>query len=272
MVKDELARHGVVEEGPMTAEADEKNNVAGWGVELLGHPYDLADWEESLKAPFDPWVERHGDAVVLRSSEFGSFSSADEVAERAVPLLENLNGAMQITRSTRPVRFEGIISFDPSGRLHRTIRAAVGGVEARGRAAAMGVALGPDGEVISPPRPRPSEAQEWATLGESHDLLADALIYYSRDEWFDIYKAVECLEDWVADGEGGLRNRNWISSTKLKELKQTANSLRHRRGGKHKPSKDVLTKGEARQLLATLIRCAFAEAKGRMTPSEEREE
>jgi len=243
-----------------------------WGVELVGHPFDLADWEDSFKAPFDPWVERHGDTIVLRSSELDSFSSADEVGERAVPLLESLNGAMQITCGTRPVHFEGIISFDPNGRLHRTIRAAVGGVEARGRAAAMGVALGPDGNVIPPPPPppRPSEAQECTDLGESHELLADALIYHSRDEWFDIYKAVECLEDSVG-GEANLRNQNWIANTKLKELKQTANSYRHRRGGKNKPPTRPLTKDEARQLLANLIRCAFAAAKEGKIPSRIRE-
>ena len=28
----------------------------GWGVVLGGHAFDLEDWEEALKGPFDPWI------------------------------------------------------------------------------------------------------------------------------------------------------------------------------------------------------------------------
>lgn len=29
-----------------------------WGAHLLGHDFDLQDWGDALKPPFDPWVER----------------------------------------------------------------------------------------------------------------------------------------------------------------------------------------------------------------------
>jgi hypothetical protein len=41
-----------------------------WGAVVRGHDFDLQDWREMLKLPFDPWIEVHGPDVVLRPSPF----------------------------------------------------------------------------------------------------------------------------------------------------------------------------------------------------------
>jgi hypothetical protein len=51
--------------------------ISKWGVHLTGHDFDLLDWEETLKAPFDPWVERVQEMFVLRWSEFDGLDVAD---------------------------------------------------------------------------------------------------------------------------------------------------------------------------------------------------
>src|SRR4051794_36769862 len=47
-----------------------------WGIQLLGHEFDLADWLEALKPPFDPYVEFHAEQHVLRWSGFEACQTA----------------------------------------------------------------------------------------------------------------------------------------------------------------------------------------------------
>src|SRR4051812_49179956 len=118
----------------------------GWGVHILGHQFDLADWEAALRPPFDPWVDRNGDQFVLRWSGFDHFETAREVYDNAAFIVDQLNAAMGITHKTRPVRYEGVVAFHSDGSRHDTIIAGTGRIEARSRAAAVGVAIGPDGK------------------------------------------------------------------------------------------------------------------------------
>jgi hypothetical protein len=64
-----------------------------WGVHLTGHQFDLADWEETLRAPFEPWVERSQEMYVLRWTGFDGLQTF-EVHARAQALVEQLNGAI----------------------------------------------------------------------------------------------------------------------------------------------------------------------------------
>ncbi|SHG10139.1 hypothetical protein SAMN05443248_0286 [Bradyrhizobium erythrophlei] len=234
--------------------------MPNWGVQLIGHDFDLADWAEVLQQPFDPWVMRSNDAFVLRWTGFDDLETASEVQEHAAFVVDQLNGAMWINRGTRAVRFEGIINFKPDGTRNTTMMVATGKIEARARVSAEAVVTRADGTIIPPPPPKSSNAQDWIALAETHEPLADALVYFARAEWFDIYKAVECLEDWVGGGEAGLRDLNWIEKDDLKRLKRTANSYRHRRGGKHSPPEIPVSQSEAREMLAILIRKAFLRA------------
>jgi hypothetical protein len=45
------------------------------GVGLRGHGFDLKDWEENFRAPFDPWIERLQEEYVLRSSTFDGLAA-----------------------------------------------------------------------------------------------------------------------------------------------------------------------------------------------------
>jgi hypothetical protein len=211
--------------------------MPNWGVQLVGHDFDLADWAEVLQQPFDPWVMRSNDEFVLRWSGFDGLETASEVQEHAAFFVDQLNAAMWINWATRPVRFEGIIELRPDGTRNRTIMVPTGKMEIEGRSRVSFAAAekGPDGTIIPPPSPKPSNVRDWAVLAEANELLADVLVHFARNEWFDIYKAIECLEDWVGGGEAGLLDLNWIEKDDLKRLKRTANSYRHRRRGKHSP-------------------------------------
>lgn len=41
-----------------------------WGVKLSGHVFDLEDWRDTLKEPFDPWVLQEGDDFICALLNF----------------------------------------------------------------------------------------------------------------------------------------------------------------------------------------------------------
>jgi hypothetical protein len=55
--------------------------------------------------------------------------------------------------------------------------------------------LGPDGRPVPLKPDERSEPQRWLSIAAKDDLLADALMYFARgDDWFNVYKTLECLE------------------------------------------------------------------------------
>jgi hypothetical protein len=230
-----------------------------WGVKLFGHVFDLEDWRDTLKEPFDPWVLHEGDDFILCASEFQSCNSKEEVLNSAILLIELLNGAMRAAKGTHPLSLRGVYQYFPDGwrQPHPPFPFAA---PTNLRAKAYNV----DGTPISSP-PGRSNVQVWAELSETVDHLRDALVYIGRGGWFDIYKAIECLEDW-AGGQKKLERRRWVDADELRLMKWTANSLRHRAGGKQQPPPKPISQERSMQLLAKLIECSFAEAKVRREP------
>src|ERR1700733_308070 len=134
-----------------------------WGAALHGHDFDLQDWREMLKPPFDPWVEVHGSETVLLSASLDDLTSASEVRDRVVAQIDRLNGVMFVMRQSQPLKFSGVVELAPDGKMHRTVFAE-GGAFGRSRVGAIGVAIGPDGKPKPEPPPKPSEAQTWAAI------------------------------------------------------------------------------------------------------------
>jgi hypothetical protein len=123
--------------------------------------------------------------------------------------------------------------------------------------------VGPDGEVVPDAPAQPSDIQRWTSIAGTDDHLADALVYLGRREWFDLFKAIECIEDW-AGGEGALIGLGWMD--REKRVKRTANSFRHRRGGAHSAPSPPAMHEEALRFVADLIRKAFEAAETRSSP------
>lgn len=230
----------------------EGNGMSGWGVVIEGHQFDLLDWEEEMKAPFDPWVEKHGANFVLRTKVFDALQSTQEVCDYAPQLVERLNGAMLLSRKSHPVKFEGrVVEFGDgdSIRTHYVMAVGTGRFRSRGSAVAL---VHSGGQTRMP---EPSATQKWLELAEKHDLLADALVYLSRGEWFDVYKAIESLDAFCG---GDLEKKGWI--TDLKKVKRMANAHRHFTKGVHTPPDPPVELSEAIKKVATMIRKAFEEA------------
>jgi len=240
-----------------------------WGAALRGHDFDLQDWGEMLKPPFDPWVEVHGSDTVLRSASLNDLTSASEVRDRVVAHIDRLNGVMFVMTQSQPLQFSGVVELAPDGKVHRTVFAEGHVLEARDRVyGGAVVATGPDGKPQPPPPAKPSEVQHWAAIADNDDFLEDALIYFGRvsasDQphpptfWFDIYKALECLMVRFG-GETPFLALDWAPRADVRLLKQTADWARHARRKKAKPLRPT-TEQEAKDLMRRLLRKAFETA------------
>jgi hypothetical protein len=233
--------------------------TVGWGAVIQGEPTDLAAWGYALKEQFDLWVETHGSETVLRSTSLDELESAGEVRDRAIAYIDRLNGAMAVSQDSSPVRFGAVIRFGPDGGLHRTLFIEPAKFEVRGPMISAAI-IGPDGQPVPPPPPQPSEVQRWAMLADDEILLDDALIYFGRaTDWFDVYKALECLILRFGDNETAFLALSWAPATEVVRLKRTANWARHARRRYERPPNPMEIK-EARQLLGQLLRRALDEA------------
>jgi hypothetical protein len=220
-----------------------------WGIGLCGHQFDLEYWRDTLKEPFDPSVTQQANIYILRSSEFASCDTAPAAWEKAKPLIEILNGAMRADTGSHPLRCCGVYELRSDGwrqTEHKFPPSPITDLRAK-------LNLEPR---LAPFPPNPSRPQTWIELSDRSDHLTDALIYFGRGEWFDIYKAIECLEAFADDQ---LKAKKWAKPDDITLMKWTANSLyRHRHGGFTPPPKPM-TLEQATELLATLIGCAFNE-------------
>jgi hypothetical protein len=231
----------------------------GWGAVVLGEPPDLEDWANVLKEPFDPWVEMHGTETVLRSASLDELASASEVRDRSIAQIERLNGAMALSQGSKPLRFGGVVQFTADGRLHRTIFAEMAVFETGDRLHATATVIGPDGKPVPQPPPQASEVQRWMEIADGDPLLDDAFIYFGKAvDWFDIYKALECLILKFGGSENAFLELSWAPKADVLRLKQTANWARHARR-KFDPPENPMPIREARELMAELLRRALNE-------------
>src|SRR5580704_11959309 len=99
---------------------DDNASETGWGVLLGGDQFDLEDWQEALKPPFDPWVTKTDDGLILRSRLLDSATTSSEAHYHGMALLAQANGALGASRRTGMVRLEAVVEFLPDGRRQRS--------------------------------------------------------------------------------------------------------------------------------------------------------
>jgi hypothetical protein len=100
--------------------------------------------------------------------------------------------------------------------------------------------------------PVASATQRRIEAARSQDLISDILIFTARaDNWFDIFKAMETLEDLIG-GESVARSK----APQWKNIKRTANYHRHARAV-HQLPKVPATIDEAREVIVALAQHAL---------------
>lgn len=223
-----------------------------WAVKLEGHEFDLDDWKTSLRPPFDPTVEIADlpdstdgttKAYLLKARAFGPCTTKAEVRELAIPLMRSLNALAAIHNGTRPLRFNTIVEVLPDGtfRRHLLMQARGGSIRVHGRAAFT------IGGTPLPPQESFVQRAHVAAVGN----VRAALEHFERaDNWHDLYKAFEAIEDHV----GGRDNLRALGVTRrdITDFAMSAQLARHHRPN-GVPSR-VFTLSEGRGFVSKLIR------------------
>jgi hypothetical protein len=230
---------------------------AHWAVALEGDKFDLEDWLETLKAPFDPAVATvmlsSGETektYILRSRQFEGCSDASEVREIVIPLIRHLNALMAVYCDARPVRNGAIVQEMEDGSFRRHIFAEMSAIEIRSKihVHAVGMVLG------GRPPPPPSASSVQAALASASENMLSGLEHYSRaDNWHDLFKAFEALEH-ECGGEHGLKKaaRSYgVSDDELKAFGRAADRVRHHQSNAKGPGMSL---PEGRRLVGRLFK------------------
>ena len=192
-------------------------NSPGWAVELTGEPFDLENFRQWLKAPFDPWIENcavdEGVRPVLWSRSWEKLNEGADVHRDAARIVERLNGvALLVDQDAQAVKPGQIMRFGSDGEREPIMFAVTGHLHitlGKMRMRATGETSGP------PQRPHESPMQKWFRDAETDDVRAELFVHLNRtDNWYDLFKSMEFAERLVGSTkavrkmfgpDGGLR-------------------------------------------------------------------
>lgn len=200
--------------------------------------------------------------MALRSYSFDNLQNETEVCEHAVPLIEQLNGALRVEfPDIEPLPFSGRIGhIDDHGTLDRLSAMATGHARGRARVRAVSAAT----------PPQESTAQRLMKAAKQNSDVATALHYFGQPtNWFDMWTTYETIENAVwrsiskhqrPKGTRCMRpkrvllmNQKWVSGDDLCTFTESCNY--HRHGAIKSPtSQQSSTQAAACQTLAQILR------------------
>ncbi|MEP9397611.1 hypothetical protein [Mesorhizobium sp. KR2-14] len=199
---------------------------------------------ELFKAPFDPYVEMisHGDLFVLKANSLSGVTEPREMYDAAKLLVRQMNSIVIAMIGESEVVVNGTCE-DRDGRLHRTVHLEPESIHFQFGMGSPELCIYDSlGRLIEPP-PSPTRAQQRMTVALAHESISQALLYCgSNPDWFELYKAFECLRD-----------ADLLGSAPTKNFTQTANAMFRHRAGKHEMAKKPMTLEEARSLVRRWI-------------------
>ncbi|WP_027167316.1 hypothetical protein [Mesorhizobium sp. WSM3224] len=226
---------------------------------LKANPSDQSDWLKMFKPPFDPCVElipnQSGDQLlVLKSKELDSLPTLKDVLNAGDGIVRILNGvAGGVVFGDSSVEADGAIEMR-DGKLirHMMLRAETAHFRfGRGSAEFHVIIRGHDGNIVVPP-PAPTSAQRRYAASTTSDLLTHALNYCAGEPgWFDLYKAMECLE------QAGRIRRS--AKGEIGRFNRTANYFHRHHDRSNEPPTNPMDLHEARRLLRSRVNDALDE-------------
>jgi len=226
-----------------------------WLVRLQGERFDLDDLPPLVCSPEHTVIEEDG-SYYLKSSDFDSLRSADEVRERALAIVEMLNGAMKLhVPDFRGVNEAGVTLIEEDGRRHHYVYLE-SSITLRSKVSANITATGSDGTPqVAPP---PSNVESCIGLAKTDKAVADALHFFRDSTWTSLYKVYEIIREDVVD-EKSIIGNGWATKQALSRFRQTAQSkaavgdlARHAASGFTPPSQPMAIE-EAQTLVRVII-------------------
>lgn len=221
-----------------------------WEARLRGHSFDL-DTLTDLFCVGEPTVGADGERHYLRSSTFDGLTDVSAVKERAVELLDYMNGiARVLDPSYRTVELTG--AFDSEDGRAVVIGAAAARI--RTRAQAAGVVVGGEPQPRALPR-----GPKYVELARSDPDVAEAVGYIASGlDPVRLFKVFEIIRHDVGNSEA-IQRMGWTSSRAITRFTAGVNrpeaagsEARHARMRGDAPS-DPMDPPQARRFLIDLM-------------------
>lgn len=227
-------------------------------MKLLGDNADLAWLSKQLRGEDITICLTEADGYMLRSNTFERCRDASEVRTNAEQIVTALCAYSRLYwRGTRSIEVGSVIRHRENGTRDIFLKAECAALQCRGFPAELTVTRS-DGTVE---RGSSSDRlQEWIEYALRDPDVAKALRLRNTDRlsWVELYRLYEVVEGAV--GRSAIVASGWISESKIRLFKHTANSVeaigdeaRHGRR-KHQPPKDPMKLSEARRLVDELIK------------------
>jgi hypothetical protein len=193
-----------------------------WSIRLTGHAFDLEDLSDHFHSPERNVTKDEDGHYYLRSTDFDSMADGEAVRERALELVELMNRAAKFHAGDgyQPVELDVVTWIDEVGNRMHTVTSSLQ-IRGRSRMSAKLTVIR-EGDSVATPQP-PSEVVSMAALAERDDRVADALRFFARDNWVNLYKAWEIVRD-AAGGEHTLIKNGWTTKKTKDRFTQTAQS------------------------------------------------
>ncbi|TGR32972.1 MULTISPECIES: hypothetical protein [unclassified Mesorhizobium] len=228
---------------------------------LKANESDQYNWLKMFKPPFDPHVELmshdSGDQLlVLKTKELDDLSTLKDTYNVGEGIVRTLNGVVAAIMEKSAVEPDGAAEMR-GGKLirHMMMRTETAHFSFGGPSAEFNVIVrNKEGNVVVPP-PAPTAAQSRYAASRKNELLTHALNYCAGEPgWFDLYKAMECLE------QAGFAKKGQMT-----RFSRTANWFHRHHDTKNPPPPNPMDLWEARRLLRGRINQALDELATRST-------
>ncbi len=215
-----------------------------WLAALSGDPTDLRTLAEISGA--DWGLTEEAGVFYLRSRSFSGRTNSEEVMNRAVALIQAINGALKVYRGDfQPVEVDHIVEVSDDGTRRRHLWNAI---TLEGRVA-IKVAAG------EPPEPIPVPL--WAGIALEDPKGAKALrLFTITPSWINLYNILEVIQE---DVKNPVAKLGWASASEVSRFTATANNARvlgdEARHGHERfdPPPNPMTLPEAREFIRGLL-------------------
>lgn len=234
-----------------------------WLVRLKGHQFDLEELADHFISA-DRNVKKDQDGYhYLRSSEFKNLTDSEAVRERGSELLRYMNGAMKLLfgPSYQAVEFDTVTRIEEDGQRYHTVGSSIW-IGGRSRATIKPTLIRADGTVEDVPQAT-TKLNTLVALANRSEKVADALRFYERGDWVNLYKAWEVVCD-AAGGSHAVVNNGWAGELVRNRFTGTAQSraelgdeARHA-SEKYKAPENPMTLDEAQSFMRSVIQAWVA--------------
>jgi hypothetical protein len=163
-----------------------------WIVELSGDTSDLDELSKVFTTP-DLCIQKDGEKFLLKSENFRSCASPDDVKKISSEILQNLTAGIKLSLDARKkLDIDSILQVGDDGSKHYFIESSI---TASSRCSASGEIIHQDGtkEEFHQADPIP----KWIKIAHNDAKVAKAfsLICADFNSWYTLYKILEVLEE-----------------------------------------------------------------------------